>query len=52
MWHRYCVALYPHFGQRSGIRERFGNELEFPSAFRLSRCDGNAHAIIKIGGPS
>jgi hypothetical protein len=52
MWHRYRVELYPHFGQLSGIRDRPGNELEFPSAFRLSRRDGKARGIIKIGGPS
>jgi hypothetical protein len=50
MWHQYRVELYPHFGQLSGIRDRFGNELEFPSAFRLSRRDGKQRGIIKIGG--
>lgn len=50
MWHQYRVELYPHFGQLSGIRDRFGNELEFPSAFRQSRRDGKARGIIKIGG--
>ena len=33
-----------------GIRDRFGNELEFPSAFRLSRRDGKPRKIVKIGG--
>jgi hypothetical protein len=52
MWHQYRVELYPHFGQPSGIRDRFGNELEFPSAFRLSRRDGRPRGIVKIGeGP-
>jgi hypothetical protein len=50
MWHQYRVELYPHFGQPSGIRDRFGNELEFPSAFRLSRRDGKPRGIVKIGG--
>lgn len=50
MWHQYRVELYPHFGQASGICDRFGNELEFPSAFRLSRRDGKPRGIIKIGG--
>jgi len=48
MWHRYRVELYPHWGQGSGIRDRLGNELEFPSAFRQSRRDGKPKGIIKI----
>ena len=51
MWHAYRVELYPHVGQLSGIRDRFGNELEFPSAFRLSRRNGEPRGIIRIGGP-
>ncbi len=51
MWHVYRVELYPHVGQLSGIRDRFGNELDFPSAFRLSRRSGQPRGIIKIGGP-
>ncbi len=50
MWHKYRVELYPHFGQGSGIRDRYGNELEFPSAFRLSRRNGEPRGIVKIGG--
>jgi hypothetical protein len=50
MWHQYRVELYPHYGQLSGIRDPFGNELEFPSAFRLSRRDGKPRGIVKIGG--
>jgi len=36
------------------ILDRWGNELEFPSAFRQSRRDGTPRGIIKIkyGGPS
>lgn len=49
MWHQYRVELYPHVGQLSGIRDRFGNELEFPAAFRLSRRDGRPRGIVKIG---
>jgi hypothetical protein len=52
MWHQYRVELYPHYGQLSGIRDTFGNELEFPSAFRLSRRDGRPRGIIKIGESS
>ncbi len=48
MWHAYRVELYPHFGQVSGIRDKYGNELEFPSAFRLSRRDGQPRGIVKI----
>jgi len=48
MWHVYRVELYPHYGQVSGIRDQFGHELEFPSAFRRSRRDGKPRGIIKI----
>jgi hypothetical protein len=49
MWHRYRVELYPHVrGFSSGIRDRHGNELEFPAAFRQSRRDGKPRGIIKI----
>jgi hypothetical protein len=50
MWHRYRVELYPHYGQFSGILDRFGNELEFPSAFRQSRRDSKPRGIVKLGG--
>lgn len=50
MWHQYRVELYPHYGQMSGIVDRYGHELEFPSAFRQSRRDGKPRGIIKIGG--
>lgn len=50
MWHQYRVELYPHYGQPSGIRDKYGNELEFPAAFRQSRRDGKPRGIIKIGG--
>jgi hypothetical protein len=50
MWHRYRIELYPHLGQLSGIRDEFGHELEFPSAFRRSRRDGKPRGIVKIGG--
>jgi hypothetical protein len=55
MWHRYRVELYPHFGQSSGIRDRFGNELQFPSAFRLQRSTDEQKGIVKVlkeGGQS
>lgn len=52
MWHKYRVELYPHYGQLCRIRDKFGHELEFPSAFRQSRRDGRPKGIIKIGGAS
>jgi hypothetical protein len=49
MWHVYRVELYPHVpGLLSGIRDRFGNELEFPAAFRVSRRDGIPKGIVKL----
>lgn len=51
MWHTYRVELYPHYGQATGIRDKYGYELEFPSAFRQSRRDGEPKGIIKIGEP-
>ncbi len=50
MLHAYRVELYPHVGQSSGIRDRYGHELEFPAAFRQSRQSGKPKGIIKIGG--
>jgi hypothetical protein len=47
MWTEYRVELYPHFGQGTGILDRFGNELRFPSAFRLSRS-GQPKGIVKL----
>jgi hypothetical protein len=32
----------------SGIRDAFGNELEFPSAFRLSRRAYEPKGIVRI----
>lgn len=49
MWHRYRVELYPHFpGLLTGIRDPHGHELEFPSAFRLSRRNSTPKGIIKL----
>ena len=50
MWPQYRVELYPHFGQISGIRDEFGNDLEFPAAFRKSRRGHRRRGIVKIGG--
>ncbi len=49
MWHFYRVELYPHVaGWGSGIVDRHGHELEFPSAFRQSRRDGRPRGIVKL----
>lgn len=51
MWHKYRIELYPHIpglGLGSGILDKWGKELEFPSAFRQSRRDGTPRGIIKI----
>jgi hypothetical protein len=50
MWHQYRIELYPHYGQSCGIRDQYGHELEFPSAFRQSRSDGKPKGIVRIGG--
>jgi hypothetical protein len=47
MWVEYRVELYPHFGQGTGIVDRFGNDLTFPAAFRLSRT-GQPKGIVKL----
>ena len=51
MWHRYRVELYPHvpgLGFGSGIVDKYGHELEFPSAFRQCRRNGKPRGIVKI----
>jgi len=51
MWHRYRVELYPHvpgLGIGSGIVDKYGNQLEFPSAFRQCRRNGKPRGIVKI----
>lgn len=51
MWHQYRVELYPHvpgLGIGSGILDNYGNELEFPSAFRQCRRNGKPRGIVKI----
>jgi hypothetical protein len=47
MWHRYRVELYPHYGQSSGIRDQYGHELTFPSAFRQAR-NFSPRGIVKL----
>jgi hypothetical protein len=51
MWHKYRVELYPHvpgLGIGSGILDKYGNELEFPSAFRQCRRNSKPRGIVKI----
>jgi hypothetical protein len=49
MWHRYRVELYPHFpGILTGIKDEFGNDLEFPAAFRRSRTGFRPKGIVRI----
>ena len=51
MWHQYRVELYPHLpGIGSGIKDKNGYELEFPSAFRQCRRTDKTKGIVKIGG--
>jgi hypothetical protein len=35
MWHKYRIELYPHYNQLSGIVDQYGNQLQFPAAFRV-----------------
>ena len=48
MWHQYRVELYPHYGNLSGIQDRFGNNLPFPAAFRLSRGSLRPKGIVHL----
>lgn len=48
MWHRYRVELYPHYGQPSGIFDEYGNQQQFPAAFRKTRDTFLPKGIVKI----
>ena len=49
MWHPYRVKLYPHYPELlGGIGDQFGNNLPFPSAFRLSHREYKPKGIVKI----
>lgn len=52
MWHKYRVELYPECGLFSGIKDKYGHDQLFPSAFRISRRNDTPKGIIKIGGLS
>lgn len=48
MWIFYHVELYPHLGQGAGIKDSYGNELKFPSAFRQSRNGFLQKGIVRV----
>jgi len=48
MWHVYRVELFPHFGQGTGIVDEYGQELEFPAAFRKRRGDFARRGIVRL----
>lgn len=55
MWHKYRVELFPHVPRLpTGIPDEFGNDMEFPAAFRKTkeREDGRRlpKGIVKLGG--
>lgn len=48
MWHRYRVELYPHYPGFIALRDKFGNELEFPAAFRVTRDTNLPKGIVQL----
>ena len=49
MWHQYRVELYSHIaGFPCGIKDNFGNDLEFPAAFRRTRWGNQQKGIVRI----
>ena len=49
MWHHYRVELYPHYlGGTSGIKDKFGYDMPFPSAFRQRRSEHQQKGIVQI----
>ncbi|HUP61397.1 MAG TPA: hypothetical protein VNA69_13355 [Thermoanaerobaculia bacterium] len=49
MWHKYRVDLWPQYtGSRSGLRDRFGNDLPIAAAFRISRRLNRPRGLIKL----
>jgi hypothetical protein len=48
MWLFYRVELYPHLNQGTGIADKFGYDLKFPSAFRQSRSNFEPKGIVQI----
>ncbi len=48
MWLMYRIELYPHYGQITGLTDRYGNDLVFPSAFRQRRSDNQQKGIVLL----
>jgi hypothetical protein len=48
MWHRYRVELYPHYPGLLALTDDWGNELQFPAAFRQQRFTALRKGIVKI----
>ncbi|MGY4688532.1 DUF6932 family protein [Salibacterium sp. K-3] len=48
MWHHYRVELYPHFNQPTEIKDEFGNDQQFPAAFRKTRDSFLPKGIVKV----
>lgn len=48
MWHHYRVELYPHYPGLVALRDRLGNDLQFPAAFRVQRATDEPKGIIKL----
>lgn len=48
MWHRYRVELYPHYPGLIALKDEWGNELQFPSAFRQQRSTAIRKGIVKV----
>lgn len=48
MWHQYRVELYPHYQGLLAMQDKWGNALQFPSAFRQQRATGYRKGIVKI----
>jgi hypothetical protein len=47
MWGKERIDLLPHFGQGCGLSDEFGNELDYPAAFRKTR-DHQPKGIVRI----
>jgi len=49
MWHRYRVELMPDFGQAiPEFRDRYGNELRYRDAYRMTKGDMYPKGLVKI----
>lgn len=48
MWYQYRVELYPHVGQPAGIVDRYGNQLQFPAAFRVRRSTYQPKGVVTL----